>query len=270
MVMEKKDDAMGMTWWNGMSQPERHEVLHQADALIRGASVAQAWRLWKAHRITMNQHQTTPGPRLKWLWKRSTATQPLPEKTSHPTTGSPPHAIPKRQPNHRAHMPRGNTQHKNRDQHHTTYVHTTVQHDRKPVPRRHEDPPTRRKRPYRRFNHRRSPQRNPSNPRFNSLNPLRPPGPPPGGGKPHYSRQCYQHKENSPKSVLPRLRRYPQFNCPRRSHVPLIAHARVNMTDPTPGICLRNIHNDFTLRRTGMCHRSASSGKSRPMFAGTS
>ena len=55
MVMEKKDDAMGMTWWNGMSQPERHEVLHQADALIRGASVAQAWRLWKANRITMNQ-----------------------------------------------------------------------------------------------------------------------------------------------------------------------------------------------------------------------
>ena len=52
-ALGSEDDAMGMTWWNGMSQPERHEVLRQADALIRGASVAQAWRLWKANRITM-------------------------------------------------------------------------------------------------------------------------------------------------------------------------------------------------------------------------
>ena len=48
-----EDDAMGMTWWNVMSQPERHEVLRQGGALIRGVSVAQAWRLWKAGRISM-------------------------------------------------------------------------------------------------------------------------------------------------------------------------------------------------------------------------
>jgi predicted Fe-S protein YdhL (DUF1289 family) len=56
-----EDDAMGMTWWNGMSQEERHEVLRQADALIQDASVAQAWRLWKANRITM----TPPNPQNK-------------------------------------------------------------------------------------------------------------------------------------------------------------------------------------------------------------
>lgn len=48
------DEQMGMTWWNGMSHPERMEVLRQANALIGGASVAQAWRLWKANRISMS------------------------------------------------------------------------------------------------------------------------------------------------------------------------------------------------------------------------
>jgi hypothetical protein len=34
-----------------MSQGEREMVLHQANAIIRGASVAQAWRLWRANLV---------------------------------------------------------------------------------------------------------------------------------------------------------------------------------------------------------------------------
>lgn len=48
------DEQMGMTWWNCMIHPDRMEVLRQANALIRGASVAQAWRLWKSNRISMS------------------------------------------------------------------------------------------------------------------------------------------------------------------------------------------------------------------------
>jgi hypothetical protein len=48
------DEAMGMAWWNGMSVPERREVMRQAQAFDGSVSLAQAWRLWKAGRISMS------------------------------------------------------------------------------------------------------------------------------------------------------------------------------------------------------------------------
>jgi hypothetical protein len=48
-------EKLGMSWWNGMSEVERHEVLRQANDLIAGASVAQAFRLWNANLISMER-----------------------------------------------------------------------------------------------------------------------------------------------------------------------------------------------------------------------
>jgi len=54
------DEAMGMTWWNGMSVLERREVMRQAHAFDGSVSLAQAWRLWKAGLISM---ETGPDPK---------------------------------------------------------------------------------------------------------------------------------------------------------------------------------------------------------------
>lgn len=46
-------EEMGMKWWNAMSEPERAEVLRQAREIIPNPSAADAWKLWRANRISM-------------------------------------------------------------------------------------------------------------------------------------------------------------------------------------------------------------------------
>ncbi len=51
------DERMGMVWWNGLSPAERSHVLQATECQQPGKapSVADAWSLWKAGRISMSE-----------------------------------------------------------------------------------------------------------------------------------------------------------------------------------------------------------------------
>ena len=50
----KADDAVGMTWWNGLTRCERLAALSNATAALgHEASAAEAWRLWKTGQISL-------------------------------------------------------------------------------------------------------------------------------------------------------------------------------------------------------------------------
>lgn len=63
------DEAMGMKWWNGLTQPERRWVFAQTDQLTPGqtAAIADAWALWKAGRISMTPTGCGSSPALSKL-----------------------------------------------------------------------------------------------------------------------------------------------------------------------------------------------------------
>ena len=49
-----EDEAMGIAWWNFMTSAERAAVMGGAEGVLgRPASVADAWELWKAGRVSM-------------------------------------------------------------------------------------------------------------------------------------------------------------------------------------------------------------------------
>lgn len=51
-----KDEKLGMAWWNGLTARERRHILSQTETHVGklNTSVAAAWELWKAGKITMS------------------------------------------------------------------------------------------------------------------------------------------------------------------------------------------------------------------------
>ena len=48
------NEALGMTWWNGMTRFERSLVSRQAEQILgRHVSAADCWDLWRAGRVSM-------------------------------------------------------------------------------------------------------------------------------------------------------------------------------------------------------------------------